>query len=108
MTGGSGFIGGRLIERLRADGHNVRALARSEPAAERVRARGAEPVRADLADAAAMRAGAEGGELAFHAAATLGDWGRPEDFWRGNVEAIQVDVVLPRLLNAFSTTPARA
>ena len=86
MTGGSGFIGGRLIERLRADGDNVRALARSEPAAERVRARGAEPVRGDLADAAAMRAGAEGCELAFHAAATLGDWGRPEDFWRGNVE----------------------
>jgi hypothetical protein len=26
----------------------------------------------------------------------------------GRVEAIQVDVVLPRLLNAFSTTPARA
>jgi len=39
----------------------------------------------DLADAGAMRAGAEGCELAFHAAATLGDWGRPEDFERGNV-----------------------
>jgi len=39
----------------------------------------------DLADAGAMRAGAEGCELAFHAAATLGDWGRREDFERGNV-----------------------
>jgi nucleoside-diphosphate-sugar epimerase len=86
VTGGSGFIGGRLIERLRADGHAVRALARSPSAAERVRERGAEPVQGDLADAAAMRAGAEGCELAFHAAATLGDWGTPEDFERGNVD----------------------
>lgn len=86
LTGGSGFIGGRLIERLRADGHTVRALVRSQPAADRVVARGAEPVHGELADAAAMRAGAEGCELAFHAAATLGDWGRREDFERGNVE----------------------
>ena len=86
VTGGSGFIGGRLIERLRADGYGVRALARSTAAAERVTARGAEAVRGELADVAAMRAGAEGCELAFHAAATLGDWGRREDFERGNVE----------------------
>jgi len=86
ITGGSGFIGGRLIERLRADGHEVRALARSPAAAERVRARGAEPVDGELADLAAMRAGAEGCELAFHAAATLGDWGKREDFERGNVQ----------------------
>jgi nucleoside-diphosphate-sugar epimerase len=33
-----------------------------------------------------MSAGAQGAELAFHAAATLGDWGRREDFERGNVQ----------------------
>lgn len=86
MTGGSGFIGGRLIERLRADGHEVRALARSDAAAARVRERGAEPVSGDLSDPAALRAGAEGCELAFHAAAALGDWGKREEFERGNVE----------------------
>ncbi len=86
VTGGSGFIGGRLIERLRTDGYDVRALARSAAAGERVSERGAEPVQGELADVAAMRAGAEGCELAFHAAATLGDWGRREDFERGNVE----------------------
>jgi nucleoside-diphosphate-sugar epimerase len=86
VTGGSGFIGGRLIERLRADGHAVRALARSSPAAERVHACGAEPIEGDLADVAAMRAGAKGCELAFHAAAMLGDWGKREDFERVNVD----------------------
>ena len=86
VTGGSGFIGGRLIERLLGDGHSVRALARSPAAADRVRARGAEPVGGDLSDPVAMRDGAEGCELAFHAAATLGDWGEREEFERGNVE----------------------
>jgi nucleoside-diphosphate-sugar epimerase len=86
VTGGSGFIGGCLIERLVAEGHGVRALARSQAAAERVAALGAEPVRGELADVEAMRAGAEGCEWAFHAAAMLGDWGRPQDFQRGNVD----------------------
>jgi uncharacterized protein YbjT (DUF2867 family) len=83
VTGGSGFLGGRLIERLCTEGYTVRALARSASAAERVRARGAEPVEGDLAAVAAMCAGAGGCELAFHAAATLGDWGKREDFERG-------------------------
>ena len=85
VTGGSGFIGGRLIERLRAEGHEVQALARSDAAAERIRARGGTPVSGDLADVAAIRAGAADCDWAFHAAATLGDWGKLEDFEQGNV-----------------------
>ena len=85
ITGGSGFIGLRLIERLHGEGHSVRALARSDVAARAVSERGAEPVPGELGDEAAMRAGAEGCEFAFHAAATLGDWGKPEEFERGNV-----------------------
>lgn len=89
VTGGSGFIGGRLIQRLVRDGHSVRGLARSDASAAKVRERGAEPVAGDLSDAAAMRAGAEGCELAFHAAAQLGDWGTREEFERGNVQGTQ-------------------
>jgi nucleoside-diphosphate-sugar epimerase len=47
---------------------------------------GAEPVHGDIGDRDRLRAGAEGCELAFHAAATLGDWGKREEFERGNVE----------------------
>jgi nucleoside-diphosphate-sugar epimerase len=85
VTGGSGFIGGRLIERLVRDGWRVRALARSDSSAAKVSAIGAEPVKGELGDAAAMRAGAEGCEFAFHAAAHLGEWGTREEFERDNV-----------------------
>jgi len=89
VTGGSGFVGGALIERLRREGWDVRALARSERAAERVRELGAEPVGGDLDDRAALKAGAEGCELAFHAAAKVEDWGDPADFERLNVRGTQ-------------------
>jgi nucleoside-diphosphate-sugar epimerase len=89
VTGGSGFIGGRLIERLVCDGHRVRGLARSDASAARVRERGAEPVAGDLSDVSALRSGAEDCELAFHAAAHLGDWGFREEFERGNVQGTQ-------------------
>jgi nucleoside-diphosphate-sugar epimerase len=85
VTGGSGFIGGRLIERLRADGHEVRALARSEDAAARIRAHGGEPVAGELGDAGAIEQGAADCEWAFHAAAALGDWGERAEFERVNV-----------------------
>jgi nucleoside-diphosphate-sugar epimerase len=85
VTGGSGFIGGRLIERLRAEGHQVRALARSEDAAARIRRHGGEPVPGELADAAAIEEGAADCEWAFHAAAALGDWGERAEFERVNV-----------------------
>lgn len=85
VTGGSGFIGGRLVARLVSEGVEVRALARSRASAERVRALGAEPVPGELGDRAAMRAGAAGCTVAFHAAAQLSESGRRQDFERGNV-----------------------
>jgi nucleoside-diphosphate-sugar epimerase len=81
VTGGSGFIGGALIERLRREGWDVRALARSERAAERVRELGAEPVMGDLDDL-----NVEDCEVAFHAAAKVEDFGDPADFERVNVQ----------------------
>jgi len=86
VTGGSGFIGGRLIERLVSEGRRVRALARSDGAAAKVEGLGAEAARGDLGDRASLAAGATGCEVAFHLAAHLGEWGPWEEFERGNVE----------------------
>ncbi|WP_433683547.1 NAD-dependent epimerase/dehydratase family protein [Nocardia sp. CA-119907] len=84
VTGGSGFVGGRLIARLIAVGHTVRALVRSDAAAQRVQGLGAIPVRADLADPEGLRAAAAGAELVFHAAART-DGGSRQQFWADNV-----------------------
>jgi nucleoside-diphosphate-sugar epimerase len=86
VTGGSGFIGGRLVERLVAEGRPVRALARSEASCERVAALGAEPVRGDIGEPGSLAEAASGCGVAFHLAAQLGEWGPWEEFERGNVE----------------------
>ena len=85
VTGGSGFIGGKLVQRLVGEGSAVRALARSDEAAERVATLGAEPVRGELGDLVSLTAGADGASVAFHLAAHLGEWGPWADFERGNV-----------------------
>ena len=85
VTGGSGFIGGVLLERLVAEGCRVTALARSATSVAAVEARGARAVRGDLDDPASLAAGAEGCEAAFHLAAHLGQWGAREEFIAGNV-----------------------
>jgi nucleoside-diphosphate-sugar epimerase len=86
VTGGSGFIGQALIRRLRERGQPVRALARSDDAAAKVSGVGAEAVRGDLDDPQALREGASGCQVAYHAAARLGDWGPWEEFERINVQ----------------------
>ncbi|MEX2275880.1 MAG: NAD-dependent epimerase/dehydratase family protein [Actinomycetota bacterium] len=87
VTGGSGFVGGALVDRLVADGHPVRALARSDAAAASVEARGAVAVRGDLGDVAALGAGMEGSQLVFHVAGVnamcVPD---PRPMYRDNVE----------------------
>lgn len=86
VTGGSGYLGRNLIRALIARGDAVRALARSEAAAQVVRSLGAEPMRADLLDGPALQAGMEGCAVVFHAAATVEEWGPRSLFERINVE----------------------
>lgn len=86
VTGGSGFVGGRLVGRLVAEGHTVAALARSDSAAQRVTGLGAVAVRGDINDVVGLRAAASGSELAFHAAARTARGGNRAQFWADNVE----------------------
>jgi nucleoside-diphosphate-sugar epimerase len=48
VTGGSGFLGTRLIPKLVAEGHDVFGMARSSSADSKVLALGAKPVRGDM------------------------------------------------------------
>ncbi|GAA2858214.1 hypothetical protein Acy02nite_22000 [Actinoplanes cyaneus] len=68
LTGASGYLGGVITEHLLAAGHHVRALARSERAAERVTALGATAIVGDLATTEVLRAAAERADAVVHAA----------------------------------------
>lgn len=85
VTGGSGFVGKRLIEKLAGAGWTVRALARSGNAADAVTASGGTPVSGDVHDAAALRAGMAGSQVVFHVAALFKLWGDSKDFDHINV-----------------------
>jgi nucleoside-diphosphate-sugar epimerase len=83
VTGGTGFLGRRLVERLLGDGRGVTIFGRTP--APNLEKRGVRFVRASLEDSAAVRAACEGIETVFHVAAKVGVWGRYEDFFRINV-----------------------
>lgn len=86
VTGGSGFVGGRLIEHLVGRGWTVTALVRNEDAARIARARGARPVEGALTDPATLHAACRDCEAVFHVAAHFKLWGDPVEFERTNVE----------------------
>jgi nucleoside-diphosphate-sugar epimerase len=84
ITGASGFIGGKLADRLLAEGRRVRTLARRPlPALEKL---GAEVIPGDLHDPAALQRGCAGTGTVFHVAGRVGVWGPAQDFFRVNVE----------------------
>ena len=68
VTGGTGVIGRPLVERLLEKDNEVRALARSDAAAATLGALGAQPVRGDVLDPAALEAAMRSCELVYHAA----------------------------------------
>lgn len=66
VTGATGFLGGALLPLLRAQGHRLRVLQRSD--APKARELGAEVVRASVQDTAAVRDALKGIEAVFHLA----------------------------------------
>ena len=86
VTGGSGFVGSRLITLLVSHGWQVKALARSRAAIEAVQRVGAMSIYGDLTDARALRSGLEGCEVVFHVAAHFKLWGPRAVFDQVNVE----------------------
>jgi nucleoside-diphosphate-sugar epimerase len=83
VTGGTGFLGRRIVERLLVQGRGVTVLGRT-PAPDLV-ARGVKFIRASLDDPAAVEAACAGITTVFHTAARVGVWGRYDDFFRTNV-----------------------
>ncbi len=86
VTGGSGFVGGRLISALIAQDWQVRALARGQKAVATVKGLGAVVIEGDLTDRAALLKGMSGSQIVFHVAALFKMWGSQEEFDAVNVD----------------------
>src|ERR1035441_10827408 len=86
VTGGTGFVGDRLVAALLARGRSVRGLAR--PTSERpASAERLEWVTGDILDRDSLRRGLAGCTEGFHLAAHAQNWATdPLLFFRGNVE----------------------
>ncbi|HEX9376430.1 MAG TPA: NAD-dependent epimerase/dehydratase family protein [Actinomycetota bacterium] len=89
LTGGTGFIGGRVARRLRDRGDEVVALVRSPERAADLGRIGCELVEGGLADGAALAKGLHGADACFHVA---GDYrvgvtkAECQTMWETNVE----------------------
>ena len=90
VTGASGFIGGRLVERLATEeGVNVRAIVRNANRAERLRKLPLEILQADLLDLRSLLKAIEGCDLVFHCAALVRETGSRDEFFRTNVKGTE-------------------
>ena len=68
VTGASGYIGSAAVKDMRAAGHDVVGLVRSDEGEAKLRALGAEILRGDLSDHASLRRGAEQSDAVAHLA----------------------------------------
>jgi dihydroflavonol-4-reductase len=68
VTGGGGFIGRHVVGRLRDGATDVRALARSETSADRLRSVGCEVVIGDMLDTSVLERALDGADVAYHLA----------------------------------------
>jgi uncharacterized protein YbjT (DUF2867 family) len=80
VTGGTGFIGPKVVHALRAQGREVRALVRRPEQATQLAGWGAELVAGDLTDPASLRAAVDGCSHVVHLVSILK--GSPGDFHR--------------------------
>jgi nucleoside-diphosphate-sugar epimerase len=87
VTGATGFIGGRLARRLRAEGHEVTALVRSPGQAGDLAGLGMALRAGDITDAARVRAAMQGADRVFHLAAWYKVGARDRSMaWKINVD----------------------
>lgn len=83
VTGGGGFLGKAIVERLVARGDAVSSFSRGDY--PQLRALGVNVVQGDLGDAEAVKRAVAGCDVVFHVAAKPGIWGSYQEYYRTNV-----------------------
>lgn len=85
VTGASGFIGGRLTERLLGDGYAVRCLVRTSSDRSRLEQLDVELAVGDLTDRPSLLDAAAGCDFVLHCAALVSDWATTAEIHAANV-----------------------
>jgi uncharacterized protein YbjT (DUF2867 family) len=80
VTGGTGFVGPKVVRSVVEAGHQVRALARNRQKAAHVAALGAELVEGDVTDPSSLRSAVQGMDAVVHLVGIR--QGKPEEFQR--------------------------
>jgi uncharacterized protein YbjT (DUF2867 family) len=80
VTGGTGFIGPKIVHRLRAEGQEVRCLVRDRGGGRQLETWGSELVEGDVTDRASLDPAVAGCETVVHLVAIIA--GRRRDFER--------------------------
>jgi dihydroflavonol-4-reductase len=90
VTGGTGFIGSHVVQRLAAGGHEVTCLVRPGRSPEAIERQGARVMRGDLGDPDSLRRGMAGAEGVIHLAAAYEFWVPERSVYRKtNVEGVR-------------------
>ncbi|WP_240413805.1 NAD-dependent epimerase/dehydratase family protein [Paenibacillus periandrae] len=85
VTGGTGFLGGRLAERLLDAGSEVTIIGRNAAIGAKFAAKGARFIEADLREEQTIVNACLGQEVVFHCGALSSPWGTYRDFYETNV-----------------------
>jgi len=86
LTGGSGFIGGNLAQKLVKQGYSVNCLVRKTSKVELLKNLNVKLFYGDLSDGKALTNATKGVDVVYHCAALVSDWGKYEDFYEVNVQ----------------------
>lgn len=87
VSGATGFIGSRLVDRLADEGCLVHAFYRSESKADLIRRDGVQLHKGDILDEASVISAMKGCGEAYHVAAFAGVWAKdPSQIFRQNVD----------------------
>ena len=87
VTGGGGFLGSAIIERLVKQGTSVRSLSRRHY--PKLADRGVDQIQGDIADRRIVELACHGVELVFHVAAKPPPWGKYREYFETNVTGTQ-------------------
>jgi ornithine--oxo-acid transaminase len=86
VTGASGFIGGHVVQRLLAEGYQVRCLVRSSSDTTLLDNLAVELAIGDLTDPTSLKRAVNGCRYVVHCGAMVSDWGTTSEIKRVNVE----------------------